>query len=102
MIRSFRWRLTLWYLGFFSLLFVLFGLFLYGRLSGNLKRRLDDELMAQARTAATLFADEIPEQGGKVDRAAREIVSNDLHGQQIAIFDGDTLLSSSGPATAGQ
>jgi heavy metal sensor kinase len=102
MIRSFRLRLTLWYLGFFSLLFVLFGLFLYGRLSSNLQQRLDDELTAQARTAATLFADEIDEQNGNVEKAANEIVANDLRGQQIAIFGGNTLLASSGPATAEQ
>ena len=102
MIRSFRWRLTLWYLGFFSLLFVLFGFFLYGRLSSNLRQRLDDELKAQARTAAALFADEIPEQSGDVRKAAQEIVNNDLRGQWIAIFTSrGEALASSGPATEG-
>ena len=33
MIRSFRLRLTLWYLAFFSLLFLLFSLFLNGVLA---------------------------------------------------------------------
>jgi len=101
MIRSFRWRLTLWYLGFFSLLFVLFGLFLYGRLSSNLKTRLDDELISQAHTAAGLFADELKEQNGDAGKAAHEIVDNDLRGQQIAILaDRGELLASSGPARA--
>jgi len=98
-IRSFRLRLTLWYLGFFSLLFGLFGAFLYGRLATDLERRLDETLLGQARTAATLFADEVPEQGGNAGRAAAEIVGNDLRGQQIAIFTSrHELLASSIPA----
>ena len=44
MINSFRFRLTLWYLLFFSLLFVLFSLFLHGVLSHALERRLDEAL----------------------------------------------------------
>ena len=100
-MRSFRWRLTLWYLGFFSLLLLLFGFFFYGRLSSSLRQRLDDELKARVLTAGRLFADEIPEQGGDARKAAREIVSNDLRGQQIAILRGDTVLASSGPCAAG-
>ena len=102
MIRSFRWRLTLWYLGFFSLLFLLFGIFLYSRLAANLEQRVDDELIAQARTAATLFADEISEQNGDAQKAAVEVVTNDLRGQQVAVFGEQTLLASSGPASAQQ
>ena len=44
MISSFRSRLTAWYLAFFSLLFVLFSLFLYGVLAGALRDRLDETL----------------------------------------------------------
>jgi ABC-type Na+ efflux pump permease subunit len=68
MIRSFRLRLTLWYLGFFSLLFLLFGVFVYGRLAAGLERRVDETLSVQARTAATLFADEYLEQHGDAAR----------------------------------
>ena len=100
MIRSFRLRLTLWYLGFFSLLTLLFGAFLYGRLALGLEHRLDETLLSQARTAATLFADEYQEQHGDAARAAVEIVDNDLRGQSLAIFAGSRLLASSGPATA--
>jgi heavy metal sensor kinase len=98
MIRSFRLRLTLWYLGFFSLLFALFGLFLYGRLASGLRDRVDDAVAAQARTAGSLFADEIKEQNGDVKRAALEIVGNDLRGQQITILRGKIPLASSAPA----
>ncbi len=41
MIRSFRARLTALYLAFFSLLFVVFSIFLYGELSRSLVARLD-------------------------------------------------------------
>ena len=40
MIRSLRLQLTVWYLAFFSVLFVLLGLFLYGVLSKALEARL--------------------------------------------------------------
>ncbi len=99
MIRSFRLRLTLWYLGFFSLLTLLFGLFFYGRLAVGLERRVDESLSNQVRTAATLFADEYQEQHGDAARAAAEIADNDLRGQQLAIFQGAKLLAASGPAT---
>jgi heavy metal sensor kinase len=99
MIRGLRLRLTLWYLGFFSLLFLLFGVFLYGRLAAGLLHRVDDTVTGQARTAATLFADEYQEQFGDARKAAAEIVYNDLRGQQLAIFSGSRLLASGGPAT---
>ena len=99
MIRGLRLRLTLWYLGFFSLLFLLFGVFLYGRLAAGLLHRVDDTVTGQARTAATLFADEYQEQFGDAWKAAAEIVYNDLRGQQLAIFSGSRLLASGGPAT---
>jgi heavy metal sensor kinase len=102
MIRSFRVRLTLWYLGFFSLLFLLFGIFLYGRLAAGLERRVDETAAGQARTAATLFADEYKEQNGDAELAAAEIVNNDLRGEQIAIFADGHLLAASGPATPAQ
>jgi heavy metal sensor kinase len=101
-IRSFHLRLTLWYLGFFSLLALLFGAFLYGRLAAGLERRVDESLSSQVRTAATLFADEYQEQHGDAARAAAEIVDNDLRGQQLAIFTNGKLLASSGPATPAQ
>ena len=44
MIRSLRFRITAWYVAFFSLLFVAFGIFLYGFLSHALLNRVDETL----------------------------------------------------------
>ena len=75
MINSFRVRLTAWYLAFFSLLFVLFSLFLYGVLSNALRDRLDESLRAEIDTAAAMFADELEEAKGDVHTAASETAS---------------------------
>ena len=53
LIRSFRTQLTALYLAFFSLLFVLFSIFLYGELSRSLVARLDDTLAAEACSSPT-------------------------------------------------
>ena len=50
--RTLRFRLTAWYLAFFSLLFVGFGIFLYHVLASSLERRLDETLISQASTAS--------------------------------------------------
>jgi len=71
MINSFRVRLTAWYLAFFSLLFVLFSLFLYGVLSNALRDRLDESLRAEIDTAAGMFDDELEEETGDVTAAGR-------------------------------
>src|SRR5664280_735690 len=71
LIRSFRTQLTALYLAFFSLLFVLFSIFLYGELSRSLVGRLDDTLAAEADTAAVLFPDELQEMKGDAPPAAR-------------------------------
>jgi len=98
MIKSFRLRLTLWYLAFFSLLFALFGVFLYGVLSNALERRLEDTLLSQAATAASLFLDEMDELKGDFPRAAAEAASEmRLRGSTVAVFRGPILLSASGP-----
>ncbi len=98
MIRSFRLRLTVWYLTFFSLLFVVFGVFLYGILSSALEKRLDDTLISQANTAAVLFQDEIEEMKGDLAKAAAEAVSEmRLRGSTVAVFDGSKMLAASAP-----
>ena len=55
MVNSLRLRLTVWYLALFSLLFILFSVFLYGVLSRSLYARFDDTLRSEANTAAFLF-----------------------------------------------
>src|SRR6185369_8489492 len=98
MIRSFRLRLTAWYLAFFLLLFVVFGIFLYGILSSALEKRLDDTLISQANTTAVLFQDEIEEMNGDLAKAAAEAVSEmRLRGSTVAVFDGSKMLAASAP-----
>src|SRR5438309_182900 len=96
--RSLRLRLTAWYLAFFSLLFVLFSFFLYGILSRDLEKRLDETLLSQAGTTANLFLDEIQEMNGDLPKAAAEAVSEmRLRGGTVAVFDGTHLLAASAP-----
>ena len=56
-MRSLRLRLAAWYLAFFSLLLVLFSIYLYGVLARALESRLDDTLATEAATAAGLLTE---------------------------------------------
>ncbi|HLK61856.1 MAG TPA: heavy metal sensor histidine kinase [Bryobacteraceae bacterium] len=95
-IRSLRFQLAAWYLAFFSLLFVLFGAFLYGTLARALEKRIDEALTAQVQTTARIFQDELEETPGKVRQAAREAVSETrFDGGTVAIFQGGSLLEAS-------
>ena len=99
---SFRARLTALYLAFFSLLFVVFSIFLYGELSRSLVARLDDTLASEADTAAVLFPDELHEMNGDEVAAAREVVSElKVHGDFVAIREGSRVLAASPPGSAG-
>jgi heavy metal sensor kinase len=99
MIRSFRLQITAWYLLFFALLFVGFGVFLYGVLARALVNRLDEMLGAQADTAVALFQSEMQELGGNVEAAAPETASEmRTHGVLIGIREGRRVLASSEPA----
>src|SRR3954452_6742754 len=75
MIKTFRFRLTAWNVGFFALLLVLFSLFLYGVMARSLVARLDDKLGSQADTATALLQDEIHEANGDLAKAAAETVA---------------------------
>ena len=98
MINSFRFRLTLWYLLFFSLLLVLFSLFLYGVLSHALERRLDEALAVEANTTAAMLQDEFEEMKGNVPAACSEAVSGmRLHGSLVAVLSGNRLCAASTP-----
>jgi heavy metal sensor kinase len=100
MIRSFRFRLTVWYVGLFSLLFVMFSIFLHGLLSKDLRARLDQSLTSEANTASALFEDELVEEKGDVRRAAAGAVAGlRLHGSRVAILSGARLLASSAPVS---
>ncbi|MCX6631180.1 MAG: ATP-binding protein [Candidatus Solibacter sp.] len=96
LMRSFRAQLTALYLAFFSLLFVLFSIFLYGELSRSLTARLDNTLASEADTAAGLFRDEFQEMNGGTLAAAREVVSEmKVRGDSVAIREGSRVLAAS-------
>ena len=97
MIRSLRFRITAWYVAFFSLLFVAFGIFLYGFLSHALLSRVDETLQSQARTAAAMFGDEMEEEHGDLFKAAQGVTINLKTENRIAILSGGQILSSTGP-----
>jgi heavy metal sensor kinase len=102
MLRSLRARLTALYLGLFSLLFLLFSVFLYGELSQSLLARLDRTLASEADTAAGLFPDEFQEMKGDALLAAREVVNEmKLHGDLVTVRDGNQTLATSGQPAAG-
>jgi heavy metal sensor kinase len=99
LLKSFRLRITAWYLAFFSALFLLFSISLYSVLSTALTNRADDALTADSKTAAALFADELEEAHGDAARAAPEVIS-EMHppgGIVVAIFEGQELLAASAP-----
>ncbi len=104
MIRSLRVRLTAWYVAFFSLLFVLFGLFLYEVLARSLEARLDQTLVSEAEVTAGLLADELEEMHGDVAKASVEAVSEmRVKGSMaVAIFRDSKMLAASGPVPAAE
>ncbi len=98
MIKSFRLRLTAWYLLFFTSVLVLFSVFLYHLLAKALYGRLDDTLISEANTAIGLFQDELQESHGEVPVAAREAVTEmRVRGLVVAIFENGQVLAASGP-----
>src|SRR5882724_6528218 len=98
MNKSLRLRLTLLYSAFFSLLFVLFGVLLYGALSHSLNARLEEKLASEADTALGLFVDEYKEMGEKADIAAREVVGDmKLHGDIVVVAERERILAATAP-----
>jgi heavy metal sensor kinase len=93
---SFRAQLTALYLGFFSLLFVLFSVFLYSELARSLTARLEDTLASEADTAAVLFPDELQEMHGDAAAAAQEVIGElKVHGDFVTIREGSSVLATS-------
>ena len=98
MIKSFRLRLTVWYLLLFSLLFLVFGAFLHSLLSRALQNRLDRSLSEEVNTTASLFQSELEELHGDAAAAAGETVSEmRLRDVLLVIFEGPRLLAASAP-----
>src|SRR5580700_3489942 len=101
--KSFRARLTLWYLAFFSLLFLLFSLFLQSVFARALERRLDESLSVEANTAAALLADEFGEMKGDAAAASSEVLADlRLSGSTVAFLAGTRVLGSSAPLPSGE
>ena len=101
MIESLRLRLTLWYLAFFSLLMLLFSMFLYSLLSQSVVSRLDERLSSEVNTAASLFEAELEELNGDVPKAAAETIEEMRpRGILLAVFEDRQLLAASAPVQA--
>jgi two-component system, OmpR family, sensor kinase len=99
MIKTFRFRLTAWYLGLMAVLFAGFSVFLYELLARSLAARLDEMLVSEAATAATLLPDEMEEEHGDIAKAAEEVVTEiRFQGGRITIYQGERLIATSGPA----
>src|SRR5580692_329896 len=95
-VKSFRARLTLWYLAFFSLLFLFFSLFLHGVLAQALERRLVESLSVEANTAAAILADEFAEEKGDLAVASREALANlRMTDSTVAFLSGGSVVGSS-------
>jgi len=86
LFKSLRLQLTAWYLAFFSALFVLFCLLLYGTLARALERRLDEKLASEATTAAALMREELDEMGGDGPRAASDVLSEMQPGASVIVI----------------
>jgi heavy metal sensor kinase len=98
LFKSLRLQLTAWYLAFFSALFVLFCLLLYGTLARALERRLDEKLASEATTAAALMREELDEMGGDGPRAASDVLSEMQPGASvIVILEQTDVLAASSP-----
>jgi heavy metal sensor kinase len=98
MIKSLRARLTLWYLAFFSLLFLLFSLFLHSVLAQALERRFVESLTVEANTAGAILTDEFDEEKGDALIASREALANlRMSDSTIAFLAGTHPLGTSGP-----
>jgi len=101
--RSFRFRLTALYLGLFSLLFVLFSVFVYGGISKSLESRIAETLASEADTAAGIFLDEFDETKGDIQASANETVSAmKLHGDEVSVWDGARALAAKSTGGAGE
>jgi heavy metal sensor kinase len=98
MNKKLRVQLAVWYLAFFSVLFVLLGLVLYVVLSRSLERRLDEALLTQANTAAALIREELEEMHGDAQAAASGVIAEmQPRSSIVAILQDKTMLASSGP-----
>jgi heavy metal sensor kinase len=98
MFKSLRLQLTAWYLASFAALLLLFCLFLYSVLARSLARRLDDNLLSEARTVASLMKEELAEMEGDAAPAAEGVIQElPEGGRTIAIFQKAQVLATTDP-----
>ena len=98
MIKSFRLQLTAWYLLFFTLLFMLFSIFLYQVLARALHKRMDETLSSELNTGIGLFGAEMAELRDDAHAAAAEAMSEiKIRGVLVAVFQDGQLLASTAP-----
>jgi heavy metal sensor kinase len=96
--RTFRLRLTLWYVGFFSVLFVLVAVLVHSVFDRALENRLDEALSVEANTEASMLQDEFTEENGDIRRAASQSIADLRPGASIVgVLAGEHLLASSAP-----
>jgi len=101
MIKSFRLRVTAWYVLFFSVLLFVFSLVLYAGFPGRLPAGWTTPWPRRSATAAALFQSEMQEMGGNAPVAAAESVAEMRTGSiRIAIFAGGAVLAATEPAAA--
>ncbi len=99
MIKSLRLQLAIWYLAFFSFLFLAFCLVLYTSVSRSLEARLEESLADTANTGAKLMREELEEMHGKAQEAAEEVVSElQPRSTVFAVVEGSRLVGASDPA----
>jgi heavy metal sensor kinase len=97
MIRSFRFQLTLLYLGLFSLLFAAFSIYLYRGITKSMSARIWETLESEADTAVGIFLDEFAETKGDPQASASEVISAmKLRSDEIAVLEGGRTLAAKG------
>jgi heavy metal sensor kinase len=91
---SFRFRLTLWWVGALAVLLVLFSLGVYSMLAGSARERFDATLRAAGEVTALSVNHEIEEHHGRTEgEAAIGLVLQTMHRvsfprQSIVVFEG--------------
>lgn len=99
MVRSLRLQLTVWYLAFFSVLYLLLSVGLYSVLSRSMLARLDEKLISQAGTAAKLLQEELEEMHGDAAGAAADVLSElQPSGQTVAFLEKTQVVAGGTPA----
>lgn len=99
MRNSFRFRLTLWWVGALGALLVLFSLGVYSLLARSVRARFDATLQAAGEVTALSVNHEIEEHGGRpagedsIRSVLRTMHQVSFPRQSIAVYDGGRLVA---------